>query len=93
MRIHPARSFSNYIEDQFHIVIAPSLHLPVRVDDGKDVIGNIILLFAFFMNCNSGVSRQWLENSFEVNFRPASGTYLQKTLANEVLYEVKDYLP
>ena len=74
--VHPIGFLGERLDHQFLILLSPFAHLHVRVDDGTDVLDNVLLLPSFFVKRYS-TGRQRLYNRPDVDFRATGDTYMK----------------
>ena len=64
--IHPIRSLGECLNDEVPVLLAPSPHLLVRMNNGTDIIHDVFLLSTLVMKGNAE-SRQRLEGRLYVD--------------------------
>ena len=89
--IHSVCSLGKRLDDELPVLLAPSAYLPVRVNNGSDVIHDIFFLSSLVME-GDAKRRQRFKNSLYVDLRSTRGTYMQSREAqtNEIVDKIED---
>jgi len=92
VHIHAISLFRKHLNDQLLVLIPPSPHVLIRVDNFPDKIGNILLLSTLVMERYAvGWQCQGLKGSSDINFRSTCDIkmQLQKVQCYQLLYKVQ----
>jgi hypothetical protein len=89
--LHAIGSFGECFNYKSLVFIAPSPHLLVQIDDGTDIVYDVLGLSTLIVE--GDMERcQRLEGSSYINFRATSDTYMYigKAEVNKILNKIKD---
>ena len=92
--IHPVRSFGERLDDKHSVLLAPSPHLLVRLNNRADKIHDIFLLSGLVMEGHAERCQR-LKNSFYVDLGSTRDTYVQfwEAQAHEIIDKIEDLFP
>jgi uncharacterized protein YjaZ len=74
--LHPIRSLREHLDDEVPVLLAPSPHHLVRMNNRTDIIQDIFLLSSLVMEGHAE-SCQRLKSGLYVNLRSTRDTYMQ----------------
>jgi hypothetical protein len=89
--LHAISPFGECCDDKSLVIIAPSPHLLIQIDDGTDIVDDVLGLSTLIVEGDME-SCQGLEGSSNINFRATSDTYMYigKVEVNKILNKIKD---
>jgi len=92
--IHSVRSFGERLDDKHSILLAPSAHLLVRLNNRADIIHDIFLLSGLVMEGHAERCQR-LENGLYVDLGSTRDTYMQfwEAQADEIIDKIEDLFP
>src|SRR6266849_4032674 len=91
---HAVSSLRKCLNDKLPILLAPSLHLRVRIDNRPDVIHDIFLLSAFVMQGHAKRCQRLEGTSYvELGSTRDANVQIWDAQANEIFDEMEDLLP
>ena len=89
--LHPIRSLGERLDDEVPILLAPSPHLLVGMNNRADIVHDIFLLSSLVMEGHPE-SRQRPESGLYVNLGSTRDTYVKvwEAQANEIVDKIED---